>query len=597
MLKEIPDLGYCVSLSKLGIDNNRLTNAQFPASFSNLTALSTLVLSNNPQLTKFTYEDVKSLLDSQIRKINLGRCNIQKVDVETFTAFPHLNSLDLSYNNNLDIEEIRNIINGLQHSELSYLGLSSVIRTSLIPPDLFVNFTQVPLHTLDMSHMEKVSIIENNTFKYLVNLEYLDLSYSKLILIADGVFGDVGMKLTRLNLAYNDIAVVPKGLPTSLEILDLSNNGVDQLFQEQFGNLYNLQNLSLAYCKIKTVSQDAFVGVSGLVSLDMSHNRIGGNNIGNKVFLPLINLRSLNLRGNLMNDISTQFKLFAQLTNLIELDMSDNRCSNLDRNIFSNQTLLKKLDLSQNELGDYIHDETGLLFSPLKNLETLSMDQSGLYELPTMLFSNLVSLKQLHLHDNNIAEWDGGLFVNTKNLSEVNLSQNNIAVINETSVRDLPDKVELDLTKNPFACWCDLIWFRNWLDEEMNTSRISLPGNETYLCHSPKSMLNRKVLDFHPLSIQEECTPPPWVNIIIGVSVGITGLMTGLVLVIYKNRWSIQLRIYKMRKRFAANKAHRSGYVAIPGDDQQPSYDICVSYGPSRSDCKWVRQVSISFDS
>jgi hypothetical protein len=51
-LTSIPDVGYAKNLTYLTLDNNQIKSAKIPLGFRNLTLLSSLILSNNPPLTK-----------------------------------------------------------------------------------------------------------------------------------------------------------------------------------------------------------------------------------------------------------------------------------------------------------------------------------------------------------------------------------------------------------------------------------------------------------------------------------------------------------------------------------------------------------------
>ena len=590
-MTEIPDLSYCVGLTRFGIDNNRLKSAHFPDGFGKLRNLSTIVLSNN-QIASIKFDDLKSLNNSNIRAIDLARCGLSLLDGSIFAMFPHLQSVNLGYNS-FNLTSLRNIMRHLQTSQISSLGLGG-IKTDRLPGDFFANFSAVPLITLDMS-LSQIDLLDNGTFTSLKRLQHLYLSRSKIVVIADGAFGDIGVNLT-LKLDNNNLETVPPGLPPSLQQLDLSHNVIDKLSAHQFINLRNLLKLNLANCKIHQIVNDAFDGVNNLNVLNLDYNTFGGSNIGNKVLQPLIHLKTLSLKGNRMKTIPTQSKLFESLTELEALDMSDNDCTDIAPGIFGSLKSLKTLDLSGNDLGLYVDQHASEIFAHLTKLENLNVKNSHLYRLPMELFSDLTSLNKLILTNNQIAEWERGLFRGMGLLKIVNLSSNGIAVINKTSVEDLPDGVVLDLTENPFSCWCDLTWFRNWIDSQANSSRVSLPGNASYQCHSPTSMVGKSVLDFRPESIHRNCFPLPWMEIIISAVTGTVALFTAFIMVIYKYRWSLKLRWYKMRRPFPSGRRRESNYARLDSDDEEPHYDVCVLYGPNKDDCKWVKSVGFSID-
>ena len=127
-----------------------------------------------------------------------------------------------------------------------------------------------------------------------------------------------------------------------LQILHLENNaGITELVDDSFADLQNLENLSLGSCSIERVATASFNGLWKLVSLDLSQNRIGGNNLSPEVFDSLPDLISLDISGNRMTTIASEYSLFTNLDALEELYMSNIQCTNFSKKIFQPLAKLK----------------------------------------------------------------------------------------------------------------------------------------------------------------------------------------------------------------------------------------------------------------
>lgn len=113
---------------------------------------------------------------------------------------------------------------------------------------------------------------------------------------------------------------IPNLLSSATQVLDLNDNNFQMLpsraFQER--GLVNLQKLFLARCKLGTIADDAFYQLTNLVELDLSENLL--THVPMKALVNSTNLRRLLLNNNHIATINAES--FATLNNLKFLNLS-----------------------------------------------------------------------------------------------------------------------------------------------------------------------------------------------------------------------------------------------------------------------------------
>jgi len=585
-LVKIPDMVYAQNLIYLTLDNNNLESATFPDGFRNLTHLSTVVLSNNPKLTQITDANFAALNHSTVRKIAVSRCNLNDVGNGVFN-FPRLQSLVLSYNEGWNASFLRKVLSLLANcSELTSLDLSGVISLPALPADIFASLVSVPLKHLNLAHTTCIAVVDNGTFQYFPTLERLDLSSSEFSIIKDTMSQMKNLK--SLNLAHNkQLKAVPILSLPLLQVLDVSFcTSVQDLMERTFFNLPALSTLIMRNCGIHKIYTDAFGGLNQLKKLDLSHNEVGSSSLPVTLFDPLIQLTELDLSDNNLKQIAAERNLFKHLQTVTALDLSGNECSVIPEDIFSPLTSLTSLDLSRNSLGvSVITDASGgKLLLGLNALDRVMLMENSIHNLPVGFFDDLPSLWMVNLSNNHLDRWNGSAFSASVNLSLIDFSWNKITVVPKQLIIPLPADVKLNLSDNPFTCWCDLIWFRNWITSH-NITDARLPGLKSYKCSSPSAMANKPILDFNPDSIAKKCSPPPWIIITASVASGVAVIIVFFVSVIYRYRWPIRLKMYKMKKRMCRER----GYARLH-EETENDWHVYVSYGPNDADELWVRE-------
>jgi len=211
--------------------------------------------------------------------------------------------------------------------------------------------------------------------------------------------------------------------------LDLSGQGLDSL-PDALGLLSDLVVLNLANNKLTELPQ-TFTSLKKLNNLDLRRNRF------EKLpsLLRTLNLGSLNLSGNDLNDVSG----LAHCSGLRVCDLSFNNLSSLKEG-FAKDNALRTLNLSGN-----FFKEIPASLKELSGLERLNLSQNMLSEVSDTL-SGLDELLVINLSDNEISHIDESFF--DLGLEEVELSANALKTLH---LRGLEELERLSLDENPLT--------------------------------------------------------------------------------------------------------------------------------------------------
>ncbi|XP_045449889.1 toll-like receptor 6 [Melitaea cinxia] len=174
--------------------------------------------------------------------------------------------------------------------------------------------------------------------------------------------------------------------------------------------------------------ENAFSGLSELIELDLSDNNIWSTKTD--TFCSLYSLKFLNLTRNHLQNIKT-------------IGFSDSsREQNLS--VKSCNLVLETLDLSYNDL--IVITENSL--SKLRSLSKLFLQNNAISTLEDGSLEGLISLQVLNLSSNFISSIPPDIFSDTKLLKQIVLSNNTINVLPPGLFRGLEELQVLDLSRN-----------------------------------------------------------------------------------------------------------------------------------------------------
>lgn len=191
---------------------------------------------------------------------------------------------------------------GIKILNVSHNSITSVPKKTF--PKLY------ELHTIDLSH-NNLSDIFNSVFQTLFSLRFLDLSHNNLQSIKPSTFGAVPT-LLKLDLSHNHLENVARSAFTRLAStreLVLRGNKLKLLFQLPI----SVSHLDLSHNEFEELPPDLWPSMNSLLSLDLSHNRLG-DGLGQGSFGNLLTLQRLNLNYNGMRN--PPYEAISQLTSL-----------------------------------------------------------------------------------------------------------------------------------------------------------------------------------------------------------------------------------------------------------------------------------------
>lgn len=159
--------------------------------------------------------------------------------------------------------------------------------------------------------------------------------------------------------------MIPKNIPNSILLLNLSYNNIEDIDNDSFDGLKRLTLLDLSFNNIRSIKKAPFQGLKSLKSLYLNSNRIVG--LESNAFTSLQNLFDLHLSGNKELELGEPFLVHKSLK---ELYLDNCNIEDFPEGSFMNLTQLEKLTINGNPLNDEI---TSSAFAPLQKLIKLRM--------------------------------------------------------------------------------------------------------------------------------------------------------------------------------------------------------------------------------
>ncbi|GAB5366187.1 hypothetical protein AAMO2058_001123200 [Amorphochlora amoebiformis] len=413
---------------------------------------------------------------TSLRKACISRNNLQNIPARSFAKCRNLEDLDLSFNRIRDLDpksflclpgltRLRlddnciqtfstNLFDSLEC--LQELGISGN-NISEISRDLFRSLTSVRVVEADrnrflqvdeslhnMGALEHLSLGENSirnisafAFRANHNLMFLSLVNNSIEVLPRDVF-IANHNLKTLHLSHNQLKDLPN-LPPSLHNLIASANKIQRL-EAMLRGLHSLQILDLHDNKISEIFPDSLRDLRSLQALNLAGNRISYLTRG--TFHSLTSLRSINLNRNSVSEVP--HGVFEGAPQLVEINLFENNISAVYDGAFRGIKELKHLHISRNQIRSLSKD----VFENLDNLEYLSLFENDISELHPDCFKPLKKLKFLSLHKNRLSSIPKELFQHNNNLQCLHLSYNSLSSLHPDTFQSLENLQILSLDHN-----------------------------------------------------------------------------------------------------------------------------------------------------
>lgn len=282
-----------------------------------------------------------------------------------------------------------------------------------------------------------IDFIQLDLLSEYFSMEFLVLSNNRLTDSAiEGAFEGIPA-LKRLHLDRNLLRSVPTDLPHSLEELRLDNNQLSVMSEAAWVRCPKLLVLSLSNNSLGNGSDPLpsaiFSRLSKLRTLNLDHNQLTSIPMG----LPL-SIKELYLKGNLIEQLHGG--AFTGMSQLMVLDLSTNRLTNkgLLSNPLLHATSLESLNLAGNMLK---HVPQHLP----RSLKTLNLQSNLIVYIKKSALSTLKNLEHLGLARNQISKVAPGAFKMLPLLHQLDLCHNSLRKV----PRELPQALHaVALTHN-----------------------------------------------------------------------------------------------------------------------------------------------------
>ena len=457
-------------------------------------------------------------ISQNLRHLSLANTShiVDKKNAGYKTLFPHLESLDLSGFRELTYcpgAGLRELFQDLPVNITSLkLRLLRTVYDISRRPECFLDASDFDalrsmphLRFLDFGQSDLIfgqSIITPDFFNGFLKLDWLDLSYTRISLVAKHAFDGLP-NLTTLKLDGNPLSSRMTDLQCSgkatIKSLSMRGCGIASdeslisipltfLFRNKIaeidvsGNLlrYNplffLQELkasrtpTIYYRDHKCQSQEKSLITSvtsntKLNSIAMNDNFItkfrevfGGTN-STDYCSQLPNLRNISMVRNHLVDIRG---ICETVKNLWLSDNNVGSAWDLNSNFIKSLDNLEILDLSRNNISYIASDD---MLKAMTNLKKLNLFYNYIESFPNGFFGNNKRLEILNIANNRIIHFDHSLLTNYASLSHVYFHDNRIGKFDDDLLKklELSPKIVLSFDGNPVKCDCSELYLKKWL--------------------------------------------------------------------------------------------------------------------------------------
>ncbi|KAK6166832.1 hypothetical protein SNE40_023446 [Patella caerulea] len=353
-----------------------------------------------------TFQNISAGAGIKIQVLDLSDNDITFISPMAFSRLTYLKKLDLSSNFLHDSDGLQKALVSLKHISIQHLLLKKMeLGDESIPSNIFEPFTtQNALQSIDLSE-NKLGVFDVRVLINLTALQELSLNQNRVVVLM-GASEEISFPvLKKLDLRSNSLTEIPLICPgrntifPNLTTFLLEDNFITNFHAKDLRCLCNVHELSLGQnptvffpenlikemtslrilrmnymlrVPIK-VSPTSFTSQS-LEVLSLAGNELTADILSRKTFTSLDNLIRLDLAGNEFNSLSlfesSEISKFfppnlqdLSLRNcrldslpkiihkkLIQLDVSENKISKLEKGVFSDLPNLTILNLNSNRL-------------------------------------------------------------------------------------------------------------------------------------------------------------------------------------------------------------------------------------------------------
>ncbi|XP_070560780.1 toll-like receptor 2 type-2 [Ptychodera flava] len=219
------------------------------------------------------------------------------------------------------------------------------------------------------------------------------------------------------------------GVCTTLEILDIRKNPLEDLQDRTFAELTNLHELQLSMCYLpELLSSNLLFGLENLQNLTLELCNI--SLIRREVFGKVPNLKRLSLKGNRLHTVDSV--IFRSLSKLQFLDLSGNLLTQIPQRLCDYMPRLVDVSFSFNPLHEIKFGKDYQKCS-LRNIHLVSVtNKTDLLSNDSFIGIANSPLNKLDFRDNEVSYWRSEVFNCFTNLSFLDLSSMKVDYFTES---------------------------------------------------------------------------------------------------------------------------------------------------------------------
>ncbi|KAH3746471.1 hypothetical protein DPMN_180879 [Dreissena polymorpha] len=530
-------------------------------------------------------------------------CNIVHINNEMLKNLEHVSNLSIVHCNVHSISDLA--FDGVKN--LSVLDLSCNLELGFVNASMGFGHLNSGLKMLVLNNINRqYYVIINESFaKSLQNisLTHLYIEGNNIFQFHENAFINLPISLKKLYAGNNrfdmDNYLIYLNNLTNLELLDLSLNKLT--FYDNNAN-HDLTDTCLSHLterpkKLKSRisthkrTNAAFI-ISGclnqvqveipaalppkLETLDVHSSNMGLAVYG---YMPKNNsLKTVYASNALLNSWPNRLP---DSISLAHLDLSSNLCSDVHQDLLKGLPFLEFLDLSGNYLS-LVMTKYGDLFENNTQLKHLDISKNELTELNNTLFKNQINMTFLNLSQNKLKSFS--IYAdNLTKLQVINLSQNCFLTLTDFKqilhvIRNHFEKrneTVVDLRNNDFLCSCDAddVAFMNSVAEDVRSHRYLLQ----FTCNQNEEVKNTSDFESFKHTFDKKCRTlmDSIVLIVVGVVFVLIFLIITVATLVFKFRWKIKYWFYVRNSK----RRMRNGYTVIPNcNDWAYKYHVYLAY-------------------
>lgn len=268
--------------------------------------------------------------------------------------------------------------------------------------------------------------LDRAKFKHSFIYRKLDpqITAGKLLVINDDFLGKILLqqktkKLTSHYFKFN--------LYLDLLRANLNEKQINEVTKEQ---ILKLNEVDMSFNGYSLIEENLFANFSQLISVNLSNNCLESLDVN--IFLNLVELEAIDLALNKLKSISKH--LFKNNKKLKVVSLSNNMLTSIDAELFSGLKEITDISLANNRLKSI--DKSS--FKDLNNLISVDLSFNCLESMHNNLFDGLTKLETISLNNNRLKTLYVALFEGLPSLITVNLANNQLRFITKKYFTNIP---------------------------------------------------------------------------------------------------------------------------------------------------------------